>query len=101
MPQEEILVEQRVLEYESRLKHFDELLLQAEEGLRGLEDSSRYDGELAALREERTKLLNHIAEIKRHTHEEWQEDTIEEVGPMIVWEAVAKRLESLVERIYH
>ena len=95
------LVEQNILEYEARRKHFDELLERAEKGVSGRPKAGEYEDELATLRQERQKLVAHIEELKQKTREEWQEGTIEEVGPMFVWEAVAKRLENLVERIEH
>ena len=95
----ESLVEQHVLEHEARRKHFDELLARAERGIGSKPEAEELKDELAALRKEREKLLEHIEQLKQKTHEEWQEETIEEVGPMIVWEAVAKRLEALIERI--
>lgn len=99
MTSREMRIEQAILEYKSRLKHFDELLELAEEGIRQNAEASAFSEELNQLREEREKLLQHIDLLKSQTREEWQESTIEEAGPMIIWEAVAKRLEKLVERI--
>ncbi len=93
------LVEQHILEYEARRKHFDELFQRAEKGIGPSPEAAELGDELASLRQEREQLLNHIEELKSKTREEWQEGTIEEAGPMILWEAIAKRLESLVERI--
>lgn len=90
--------EQQVRQYQARLKHFDELFERAEKGAKG-EEVSELQRELAALRQEREKLLDHIEQLKRKTREEWQEESFEQAGPMILWEAVAKRLEKLVERL--
>lgn len=99
MSSREMRIEQTILEHQARLKHFDELLEQAEQGINTKAETSEFSEELAQLRREREKLLEHIEQLKSQTREEWQESTIEEAGPMIIWEAVAKRLESLVERI--
>ncbi len=93
------LVEQHILEHEARRKHFDEWLERAEKGIGASPAEAELSDELVSLRQEREKLLSHIEELKNKTREEWQEETIEEAGPMILWEAIAKRLESLVERI--
>lgn len=89
------LAEQHIRKHESLLKHMDELFEQAEAG----EESTELRSELAQLRQEREKLLAHIEELKSKVREEWQEESFEEAGPMIVWEAVAKRLEKLVQRV--
>ena len=99
MSSREMRIEQTILEHQARLKHFDELLKQAEKGLSAKTEATEFSEELTQLRQERKKLLEHIEQLKSQTREEWQESTIEEAGPMIIWEAVAKRLESLVERI--
>ena len=93
------LVEQQILEYQARFKHLDELLEQAEKGPAGGEKVAVVGNELAELRQERQKLIDDIEDIKKKTKEEWQEDTIEEAGPMVLWEAVAKRIENLIERL--
>jgi len=93
------LVERHILEHEARQKHFDELLVQAEQGVGSSSEAAELNEELVSLRSERDKLLAHIEQLKQKTHEEWQEETIEEAGPMIMWEAIAKRLAALVERI--
>ena len=90
------MAEQHILEHQARLKHFDELLSRAEKGISKVPE---LDDELAQLQQEREKLMNHIKLLKQQALEEWQEETIEEAGPMIIWEAVAKRLENLVERL--
>ena len=95
MPDVNELAEQHIRKYDALLRHMDELFEQAEAG----EESTETSAELAALRQEREKLLAHIEELKSKVREEWQEESFEEAGPMIVWEAVAKRLEKLVQRV--
>ncbi|MFQ5470982.1 MAG: hypothetical protein ACE5EH_11870 [Gammaproteobacteria bacterium] len=99
MAYNDALVEQQILEYESRRKHFDELLEKAEQGINALPMAVELSDELTSIRQEREKFLSHIDEVKEKTREDWQENTIEEGGPIILWEAVAKRLEALLERI--
>lgn len=98
MATEELLIEQHE-EYTSRLKHIDELLERARKGVATASDTAEMDAELAALRQERDKLQHHIEEIKQQSREEWQVEGIEDVGPMVLWDAVAKKLEGLIERI--
>ena len=93
------LAEQHIIQHESHLKHIDELLERAEKGVEEVSASSEINGQLREVRQQREKLLNHIEELKRKTREEWQEEKIEDVGPMVIWEAVAKQIEKLVERI--
>ncbi len=86
MAKYDALVEQHILEHETRLKHFDELLARAREGIGPGTEVSELRNELGSLEQERLKLVNHIEALKRKTHQEWQEETIEEAGPMILWE---------------
>jgi len=87
--------------YEAKLRHIDELFERADRGLATKGEAPELSNELETLRRDRATLLSDIEDIRKETREEWQEETIEEAGPMILWEAVAKRLESLVERIGH
>ena len=84
------LVEQHIIEHESHLKHIDELLERADKGITKSAEPSDLDSQLEEIRQQREKLVKHIDELKQKTREEWQEDKIEDVGPMVIWEAVAK-----------
>ncbi len=99
MTDKDTLVERHILEYQARLKHIDELFEHIETASTERLQEEDVDSELSKLRKEREQLLAHIDDIKRKTREDWQEDTIEQAGPMVLWEAVAKRLEKLVEHI--
>ena len=90
------MAEQHFLEYESRLKHIDELFSRAHQAK---DERVEFDDELNSLRTERLELLSDLSEIKKKSLEEWQTEGIENSGPMIIWDAVAKKLEKLVERI--
>ena len=93
------LAEQHIIQHESHLRHIDELLERADKGIGEVSEPSDVNGQLKEIRQQREKLLSHIEELKRNTAEEWQEEKIEDVGPMVIWEAVAKQIEKLVERI--
>ena len=90
------LTEQHVREYDARLKHIDELFERAGQSIGNRED---FDVELNAVRAERVELLDHLNALKKKSQDEWQTEGIEQSGPMILWDIVAKKLEKLVERI--
>ena len=93
------LTNQHIVEYESRLKHIDELVerarKRAEEGAAEPEVSKQ----LAQVMQEREKLASGLEELKAKPREDWQEKDIERAGPMGIWDAVAQQLEKLVERL--
>jgi len=85
------LVDQQVKEYNSRLKHIDELAEQAA----ALEEES-HAAELAELKSERNKLADYLKELEQNPSEK----PLEKSGPMAIWDIVAQRLEKLVEKIH-
>jgi hypothetical protein len=85
--------------YQSRLEYLDKLLAEVDRRKGSGPEAEAVDEELATLRREREELLKDAEQLKKKTREEWQEETVEEAGPMIMWEAVAKKLEGLIERI--
>jgi len=84
------LVDQRVKEYNSRLKHIDELAEQAA----ALEEESHL-AELAELKSERNKLADYLKELEQNRSEK----SLEMTGPMYIWDVIAQRLEKLVEKV--
>lgn len=92
------LVDQRIKEYDMRLKHLDDLLGQAHEkvGRSSVPDASE---QLAMLKKERDKLAGWVDEIKRKPPGSLREDETMKAGPMGIWDAVAQQVEKLVERI--
>lgn len=88
MASQEQRVESHVLEYESRLKHIDELMAKAE----GAEAVAE---EVAGLKVARSRLAESLEEMRKHSEEEWARNA----GPMVMWEIVAEKLEKLVQRI--
>lgn len=91
------LVEEHIRLYEAHLRHIDELEGRARTQLTGHPQASRVSTDLEQLEQGRRQLLRHIEQLKRTARNEWQESQIEDVGPMIIWEAAAKRLEKLLE----
>jgi hypothetical protein len=93
------LVQRYSRSYQDRLEYLDKLLAEAGRRKGSGPEAQAVDEELATLRREREELLKDVEQLKKKTREEWQEETLEEAGPMIVWEAVAKKLEGLIDRI--
>jgi hypothetical protein len=91
------LAERHILEYESRLKHIDELLTRAHEG--ATSKPPEVDSELKELVSKRENLARHLEEMRLKSLEEWQEKEIERDGLMGIWDALAQQLEKFVERI--
>jgi len=95
------LAEQHIREHQSRLIHIDDLLNRVDKKKEEYISKSEIDIQLEELRADREKLSQHIEDLKKKSFDEWQVTEIEQVGPMIIWDAVAKKLEKLVERIEH
>lgn len=95
MTNTEKLVERHILEYESRLKHVDELLARARAGA----GTAPVKKELTALEEERDAFATQLEELRLKSLANWREEEIEKAGPMGIWDALAQQLEKLVERI--
>ncbi len=91
------LAEQHITEYESRLKHIDELLSRARQGVP--DEQHELAPELEDLTAKRETLAKHLEEMRSKTFEEWQEKEIEQAGPMGVWDVVAQKLEELTEKL--
>ncbi len=93
-----LLAEQRVKEYDLRLRHVDELLDYA-----GKELAQNKDAETKALldnvKNDRDKLAAWLEGSRRAPLQSWREDEIRKAGPMAIWDAVAQQLERLVERL--
>jgi len=94
----EHLIEQHVLQYESRLKRFNELLEKQKEIVEaGAKEAAKLSPELEAMMSEREKYQQHLEDIRLKSMQHWQEQFIEKSGPMGIWDAVAQQLESVVE----
>jgi len=93
------IVDRRISEYESRLKHIDELYEQAHEASQKLGDDHEYKSELGQYHAQRVDLANHTAKLKELPLDHWREDMIQTSGPMAIWDVLAQKLEDLIERI--
>jgi len=93
------LVDRRIAEYESRLKHIDELYDQAHQASEKLDDDHELKTELGQYHQQRTDLANHTEKLKLMPLEHWRENTIQSSGPMAIWDVLAQKLEDLIERI--
>ncbi len=92
MRNKEKLVEAHVMEYESRLKHIDELI---ERSNKAKNLAPEHQTELSKLKRERENLSTDLEEIRKLSAEEWAKKG----GPMVIWDIIAGRLERLVEHI--
>lgn len=93
------LMRENIMEYESRIKHFDELIARADKGVgEGPEHAETRDS-LASLKQQRDKFASLLDELRLKSLGNWRVDEIEKAGPMGIWDAVGQQLEKLVERI--
>ena len=94
MTHTEQLIEQHIREYESRLRHLDELMAQARE--KGASPESHE--ELAEAQEQRQALAGEVETLKER-REQGEIEEIRKAGPMGVWDVIAQKLEHLIERM--
>ncbi len=90
----DLMAEQHIKQYESQLKHIDEVM---EKANKDINPDSDFSEELKELARHRIELADYIEELKDKAPFEW----MEEGGPMVLWDIVAQRIEELVERIEH
>lgn len=90
------LIQQHILEHESRLKHVDELLERAQQRIAEEEDVAE---QLAKAKRGRDELSGRVEELKLRPPDQWSEEEFEKTGPMVVWDTLAQKLEKLVERM--
>lgn len=93
------LIEQHIRLHESHLKHIDEMLEKAHEHVEAGGAPPGVKAELKELKGEREKLAEDLSEMKRKHPEDWEYNALSTSGPMGIWDAVARRLEKLVERL--
>jgi hypothetical protein len=98
MTTKEQLIDQHIREYESRLKHIDELYERAHKATEHLDDEHESRGELKGLAEQRAQLPQDAAQIKTMPVENWRKETVQSAGPMAIWDIVAQKLEDFLER---
>ena len=93
------LVEQQVKEYESRLKHIDEMLDHAHIQLNTKNIVENEQAEFERIQRARHQLSEDLQRMKLISKQNWQTDTIENAGPLGIWDIIAQRLEKFIERI--
>ena len=98
MTTKEQLIEQHIREYESRLKHIDELYERAREAAGHPETDSGPGAELRDLQAQLKLLRETTEEIKAMSTDKWRSETTRAAGPMAIWDIVAQKLEDFIER---
>ena len=98
MTTKEQLIDQHIREYESRLKHIDELYERAHSATAHLDDGHETRSELKDYATQRSHLQQQSDEVKTMTVADWREETVKSAGPMAIWDILAQKLEDFVER---
>ena len=102
MTSKEQLIEQHIREYESRLKHVDELFVQAHQVTEDLHETHESRDELKDYTEQAKYCLDaqgeEAEEIKSMHVNKWREETAQAAGPMAIWDILAQKLENFIER---
>ncbi|MES9937084.1 MAG: hypothetical protein ABW120_16540 [Sedimenticola sp.] len=99
MTSENLLVEQRIREYESRLKHLDEMIEKAATGVGEAQAHDEIKAKLKQIQKERDKLESHYEQMKLTPGENWEVEEIEKSGPMGIWDVLAQDLEHLLKHL--
>lgn len=95
------LMQKNIIGYESRIKHFDELMERAHNRVGKDPGHAEVRDTLVSLKQERDKFSSWVDELRLKSLENWRVEEIEKAGPMGVWDAVAQQLEKPAERIEH
>ena len=95
----ERLVTEHVREYESRLKHIDELFEQAHQASENLEDDHALKSELNQYAQQRLELAKEAERVKTMSVSDWRKELLKSSGPMAIWDVLAQKLEDLTERL--
>lgn len=98
MTTKEQLIDQHIREYESRLKHIDELYERAHKATDHLHDEHETRSELKDYEAQLSKLQRKTDEIKTMSVKDWREETLQNAGPMAIWDILAQKLENFLER---
>ena len=94
----ERLVSEHIREYESRLKHIDELFERAQQASENLDDHA-LKSQLDKFQRQRAELAKQTAELKTMSRDQWRKELVQSSGPMAVWDILAQKLEDLTERL--
>ena len=95
----ERLVSQHIKEYESRLRHIDELFHRAQKASAKLADDHVIKSELETYQRQKAELKKQTEKLKTMEPDNWREETIQAAGPMAVWDILAQKLEDVIERL--
>jgi hypothetical protein len=98
MTTKEHLIEQHIREYESRMKHIDELYDRAHQAAGQADEATDKHARLMELSAQRALLQQTTDHIKTMPVDHWREETVRNAGPMAVWDILAQKLEDFVER---
>ena len=95
----ERLVSEHIREYESRLKHIDELFKRAHQASEKLDDDHALKSELEQYQQQRTELAKEADRVKTMPVDQWRKNLLKSSGPMAIWDILAQKLEDLTERL--
>jgi len=95
MTTKEQLIEQHIREYESRVKHIDELYERAHGAIKHLDEEHESRSELKWFEE---RLPNVKDTIETMPVKNWRKETVKKAGPMAIWDIIAQQLEDFLER---
>jgi len=95
MTTKEQLIEQHIREYESRVKHIDELYERAHGAIKHLDEEHESRSELKWFEERRSNVKDAIETMPVKN---WREETVKKAGPMAIWDIIAQQLEDFLER---
>lgn len=84
------LMRENMIEYESRMKHFDELIVRADKAVGKGPEHVEVRGSLANLKQQRDNYASLLDELRLKSLENWRVDEIEKAGPMGIWDAVGQ-----------
>jgi hypothetical protein len=98
MTTKEHLVEQHIREYESHRKHIDELYERAHQATDHLDEEHEVRSELKEYDLQRARLKQHADDVRTMPVEKWREETVQNAGPMAIWDILAQKLENFLER---
>jgi hypothetical protein len=98
MTTKEQLIEQHIREYESRMKHIDELYDRAQQAAGELAEETEAKQKLREFDAQRDLLKQTTEHIKSMPLDHWREETARNAGPMAVWDILAQKLEDFVEK---
>ena len=98
MTTKEQLIDQHIREYESRLKHIDELYERAHKAAEHLDDEDETRAKLQDFAAQRRQLQQQADKIKKMPLDKWREEMVQNAGPMAIWDILAQKLEDFLER---